>query len=140
MVEERDFDRWPNCPVDLFPFIFQEMSNDDLCQTDCVPFNPSGQLVEECEKNNISKTQHDSTVDSRDMATGALLVFSKICTSLSVRIFSIVSHPFFFWTGGLFCSFICTFSPNYNFFPYLYLYVFYFIFHINYVVYFCLNR
>jgi hypothetical protein len=96
MVEEREFDRRPNCPVGVFPFIFQEMSNDDLCQMDCVPSNPSGQLVEECEKNNISKTQHDSTVDSRDMATGALLVFSKICTSLSVRIFSIVSHPFFF--------------------------------------------
>jgi hypothetical protein len=39
-------------------------------------------------------------VDSRDMATGALLVFFKFCTSLSSWIFYIVS--LFFWTGGLF--------------------------------------
>jgi hypothetical protein len=75
---------------------------------DCVPSNPSGQLVKECEKNNISKTQHDSTVDSRDMATGALSVFSKICTSLSIRIFSIVSHPFFF---ELVASFAVLYAP-----------------------------
>jgi len=109
MVEEREFDRRPNCPVGVFPFIFQEMSNDDLCQMDCVPSNPSGQLVEECEKNNISKTQHDSTVDSRDMAIGPLLVFSKICTSLSIRIFSIVSHPFFFFE--LVASFAVLYAP-----------------------------
>jgi hypothetical protein len=41
---------------------------------DCVPSNPSGPLVEECEKNIISKHQHDPMVDSRDMATGALLL------------------------------------------------------------------
>jgi len=35
--------------------------------------NPSSQVVEECEKNNISKTQNDPTVAVRDMATGALL-------------------------------------------------------------------
>jgi len=56
-----------------FPFVFQEISDDDFCQTDCVPSNPSGQLVEECNENNISKTKHNPTVDSRDIATGALL-------------------------------------------------------------------
>jgi hypothetical protein len=65
-----------------FLFVFQEMPDDDFCQTDCVPSNRSGQLVEECNENNISKNQHDPTVDSRYMATEALLVFSKICSSL----------------------------------------------------------
>ena len=59
--------------------------------------------------------------------------------SLSIRIFSIVSHLFFFKWWPL-CSFISTFSCNYNFIPRLSLYVFYFIFHINYLVYFCSNR
>ena len=58
----------------VFPFVFQEMSDDDFCLMDCVPSNPSGPLVEECEKNIISKHQHDPMVDSRDMATGALLL------------------------------------------------------------------
>jgi len=71
-----------NCPAGVFPFVFQEISDDGFFQMDCVPSNPSGLLVKESEKNNISKTQHDPTVDSRDMATRALLVFSKFCTSL----------------------------------------------------------
>jgi len=86
-----------------FLFVFQEIADDDLCHTDFGSSNPSGQLVEECNKNNISKTQHDPTVDSRDMTTGALLVFSKICSSLSIR-FSLFFFFFFFFilTGGLF--------------------------------------
>ena len=63
-----------NCLAGVFPFVFQENFDDDFHQTDYVPSNSVGQLVEECEKNNISKNQHDPTVDSRDMATGALLV------------------------------------------------------------------
>jgi hypothetical protein len=63
-----------NCLAGVFPFVFQEMSDDDFCLMDCVPSNPSGPLVEECEKNIISKHQHDPMVDSRDMATGALLL------------------------------------------------------------------
>jgi hypothetical protein len=82
-----------------FLFVFQEMSDDHFYQPGCVASNPFSLLVEECNKNNISKTQHDPTVISRDMATGAFLVFSKICSSLSIR-FSL----FFFiiLTGGLF--------------------------------------
>ena len=57
----------------VFPFIFQETSDDDLCQMNYVPSNPSGHLVEECEKNNISKILH-----------------------LSLAEFSIVSYLFFF--------------------------------------------
>jgi hypothetical protein len=75
-------------------FVFQEIFDDAFCQKDCVPSNPSGQLVEECNNNNISITQHDPTVDSRDMTTGALLVFSKICSSLSIR-FSLFFSFFF---------------------------------------------
>ena len=75
-------------------FVFQEIFDDAFCQKDCVPSNLSGQLVEECNNNNISITQHDPTVDSRDMTTGALLVFSKICSSLSIR-FSIFFFFFF---------------------------------------------
>ena len=48
------------------------MSDDDLCQMNYVPSNPSGQLVEECEKNNISKILY-----------------------LSLAEFSIVPDPFF---------------------------------------------
>jgi len=82
-----------------FLFVFQEICDDYLCQTDCVTSNPSSQLVEKCNENNISKTQHAPTVDSRDIATGALLVFFKICSSLPIR-FSLFF--FFFLTGGLF--------------------------------------
>jgi len=70
-----------------FLFVFQEIPNDDFCQTDCVPSNCSGQLVEECNERNISKNKHEPTVDYRDMATGALLVFSKICSSLPLFVF-----------------------------------------------------
>jgi hypothetical protein len=104
-----------------------------------VTSNPSSRLVEECEKNNISKTQHDPTMDSRDMATRALLVSPKSAL-LSLFEFSLLSLTFFFWNWWPLCSFIGTFSPNYNFVPHLCLYVFYFIFHVNYLIYFCLNR
>jgi hypothetical protein len=77
-------------------FVFQKIADDAFCQTNCVPSNPSGPLVEECNNNNISKTQHDPTVDSRDMSTGALLVFSKICSSLSIR-FSLFFSFFLNW-------------------------------------------
>jgi hypothetical protein len=66
-----------NCPAGVFPFVFQETSDDDFCQKDYVPSNPSSQFIQECDKNNISKNQHDPTVDSRDIATGALLVPSN---------------------------------------------------------------
>jgi len=65
-----------------------------------VSSHPSGRLLEECEKNNISITQHDPTVDSRDMAIGALLVPPNSAL-LSLAEFSIVSY-FFFLTGSLF--------------------------------------
>ena len=83
-----------NCPAELFPF-FQKSFDDDFCHTDCVPSNPSGQLIEECEKKNIFKTQHEPTVDSRDMATRVLLIPLKSAL-LSLAEFSIVSHFFFF--------------------------------------------
>jgi len=70
-----------------FLFVFHEIPDDSFYQTDCVPSNRSGQLVEECNENNISKYQYDPTVDSRDTATGALLVFSKICSSLPLSTF-----------------------------------------------------
>jgi hypothetical protein len=31
-----------NCPASVFPFVFQEISDDDFYQTDCVLSNPSG--------------------------------------------------------------------------------------------------
>jgi hypothetical protein len=46
---------------------------------------------------------------------------------------------FFFYRWPL-CSFIGTFFHNYNFVLHSCLYVFYFTFHVNYLVYFCLNR
>jgi len=39
-----------------FFFVFQDISDDDFYQMDYVPSNPSGQLVDRCSKNNISKT------------------------------------------------------------------------------------
>ena len=113
-----------NCSTELFPFIFQKSSDDDFWQTDCAPSNPSGQLVEECEKNNI-KTSAWSMVDSRDMATGVLLIPPN-SAPLSLAEFSIVS-PFSFFELVAFCFFKGTFSPNYNYIPHLCLYVFYFI-------------
>jgi hypothetical protein len=76
-----------------FLFVFQEIVDDDFCQKDCVPSNPSDQLVEECNKNGISKTQHDPTVDSRDMATGALLVFLQ---NLQLSLFIFLYFLFLF--------------------------------------------
>jgi hypothetical protein len=35
-----------NCPASVFPFVFQETSDDDFYQKDYVPSNPSGQFVE----------------------------------------------------------------------------------------------
>jgi hypothetical protein len=88
-----------------FLFVFHEIPDDDFCQMDYVPSNLSGQLLEECKENNISQKQHDPTVDSRDIATGALLVFSKICSSLPLSaflyFFSFLLFSFFL-TGGLF--------------------------------------
>ena len=86
-----------------FLFVFQEISNDAFCQTDCFPSNLSGQLVEKCNKNNISKTKHDPTVDARDMATSALLVFLQNLQLSLYPLFSIFFLFFFFClTGGLF--------------------------------------
>jgi len=76
---------YQNCPASVFPFVFQETSDDDFCQTEYVPSNPSGQLVEECDKTNISKNQHATMMDSRDKAIGALLVPPN-STPLSSRI------------------------------------------------------
>jgi hypothetical protein len=92
-VEERELASDQTFPTSVFPFVFQETSDDDLCQMDYVPLNPSCHLVEECENNNISKNQHDPTVDSICMATGALLVPLNYAP-LSSRI--LYSHPFFF--------------------------------------------
>ena len=65
--------------------------------------NTSSKLVVECEKNNISKTKHNQTLDARDMAIGALLAPPN-STLISLTEFSLLSHLslFFFWAGGLF--------------------------------------
>jgi hypothetical protein len=90
-----------NCPVGEFPFIFQEISDDDFYQTDWVLSNPSGQLVEEFTKNNISKNQHDPTVATKDMATGALFALPN-STLLSLAEFSLLCLTLFFGLVGLF--------------------------------------
>jgi len=129
-----------NCPASVFPFVFQETSDDDFYQKDYVPSNPSGQFVEYCDKNNISKTQHDPMVYSRDMATRVLLVPPNFAP-LSLAEFSTVSHPFsflfYFFKLVAFCCFKGTFSPNCIYVPHLCIYVF---FYVNYSVCFCLNR
>ena len=66
---------------------------------------------------------HQSIIDS-----------SKICTSLSSRILYCLS--LFFFELVAFCCFKSTFSPNYNYVPHLCFYVFYFIFYVNYPVYY----
>lgn len=85
-----------NYPASVFSFVFQECFDDDFFQTDCVHSNPFDKLVEEWEKNNISKNQHNSIVDSRYMTTRSLLVPLNY-TLLSLTEFSIVSHFFFFF-------------------------------------------
>ena len=139
MVEERESVGDQNCPAGVFSFVFQETSDDDFCQTDYVPSNPSGQLVEECEMKNMSIHKCDPTVDARDMTTGELLVPSNSAL-LSSRILHCLSPPsFFFFELVAFCYFKGIFSPHYIYFPHLYIYVFYFIFHVNYPVCFYLN-
>jgi hypothetical protein len=84
-----------------FLLVFQEIADDNFSQTDCVSSNPAGQFVEECNTNNIFKTQHDPTVDSRDIATGALLVFlQNLQLSLFIR-FSLFFSSFFLTRGLL---------------------------------------
>jgi len=85
-----------NCHASVFVFVFQETSGDDFCQKDYVPSNPSSQFVEESDKNNISNNQHDPTVDSRYLATGALLVPPN-SAPLSSRILYCLSPLFFFF-------------------------------------------
>jgi hypothetical protein len=63
-----------NCPAGIFPYVFQYTSDDDFCSMDYVSSNPSGPLIEEWKKNNISKNKYDPTVDSRDMAIEVLSV------------------------------------------------------------------
>jgi hypothetical protein len=66
-----------------------------FCQTDWVHSHPFGQLVEECEKNNIYNIQHDPTVDAKDMATRALLAPLN-STLMSLAKFSLLSLIFLF--------------------------------------------
>ena len=131
-----------NCPVGVFPFVFQETSDDDFCQTDYVISNPSGQLVEECEKNNISKINMIQRWVP-EIWLPEHYWFLPIL-HLSLAEFSIVSHTFYFLFFELvvFCCFKGTLSPNYIYVPhiYIYIYIYYFIFHVNYPVCFCLNR
>jgi hypothetical protein len=63
-----------NYPAGIFPYVFQYTSDDDFCSMDYGPSHPSGPLIEEWKKNNISKTPHDPTVDSKDMAIEVLSV------------------------------------------------------------------
>jgi len=99
-----------NFPAGIFPFVFQDTSDDDFCSMDYVPSNPSSQLLEECEKNNISKTQHDPTVDSRDMSTEALLVHpnpAPLCNRILYCLSPVFIFFFFFLLFNLvaFCCF-----------------------------------
>jgi len=112
-----------NCPAGVFSFVFQETSDDDFCQKDYVPSNPSSQFVEECDKNNISNNQHDPTVDSRYLATGALLVPPNSAL-LSSRILYCLS-PFFFFLNWWPFAVLKAHFPLITFMSLIY--VFYFI-------------
>ena len=90
-----------------------------------MPSNPSGKLVEECEKNNISKKKHEPTVDSRVMATGALLVPLN-SAFLSSRILYCLS-PFFFFELVTFCYFKGTFPPI-TFMSLIYVFLYFILF------------
>jgi hypothetical protein len=116
-----------NFPAGVFPFVFQETSDNDFCHRNYVPSNLSSQLVEACEKNNISKHQRDPTVDYRDMATGALLVSSN--SAFSLVEFSIVSHPLFFFELVAFCFFKGTF-PLITFMSLIYVFKYFILFFI----------
>jgi len=96
------------------------------------------------DKNNIFKKQHDPTVDSRDMATGAFFVppnsaplSSRILYCLSPFSFLFFSFLFFFFNWWPFAVLKAHF-PLITFMSLIY--VFYFIFYVNYPVCFCLNR
>jgi hypothetical protein len=138
-VEEREIGRQPKLSCMCISFCFPGnlrwwfMSN-GLCA-----FKSLQSVSKGCEKNNISRNQHNPTVYSRDMATGALLAPPNSAL-LSLAEFSLLSLTFFFFNWWpLWCS-KGIFTPNYNFVPHLCLYVFYFIFHVNYSACFYLNR
>jgi hypothetical protein len=116
-----------NCPVVEFPFVFQETSDDDFCQMDYVPSHPSGQLVEECEKNNISKNQHDPTVNSRDMATEALLVPPN-SASLFSRILYCLSHTSFFFLNCWPFAVLKAHFPLITFISLIYIFMYFILF------------
>jgi hypothetical protein len=84
-----------SCPASVFPFVFQEMYDDDFYQKNYFLSNPSGQVVEECEQNNISKNQNDLMVAARDMATEASFAPSNSAL-LSLVEFSLLSLTFVF--------------------------------------------
>jgi len=132
-----------NCPVGVFPFVFQETSDDDFCQTDYVISNPSGQLVEECEKNNISKINMIQRWVP-EIWLPEHYWFLPIL-HLSLAEFSIVSHTlFFYFLNWWFFAVLKAHFPLITFmsliYIYIYIYIYYFIFNVNYPVCFCLNR
>uniref|UniRef100_A0A6N2N417 Uncharacterized protein n=1 Tax=Salix viminalis TaxID=40686 RepID=A0A6N2N417_SALVM len=65
MVEELSGDS------DGFEGVFQKSSDDRVSQTAADNYNPSGQMPDNSELPNISKTQPNLTVAGRDMAVGA---------------------------------------------------------------------
>jgi len=58
---------------DGFEGVFQKSSDDRVSQTAADNYNPSGQMLDNSELPNISKTQPNPTVAGRDMAVGAQL-------------------------------------------------------------------
>ena len=118
-----------------FLFIFQEMSDDDFRQIELFrPIPPVSQQISVL-RTTYPKCSLIQRWRPEIWPPQYYWFYSKICSSL-YRLFS-SSFFFFFLTSGL-CSFIGTIFHNYNFVPHSC--VFYFIFHVNYLVYFCLNH
>ena len=122
-----------NFPAGILPFVFQDTSDDDGCSMDYVPSNRSGQFIEECEKNNISKTQHDPTVDARDMATEAVLVHpnpAPLCNRILYRLspLFIFLSLFFFFNLVAFAVFKGTIVLLITFMSLIYVFIYYLFF------------
>ncbi len=100
---------------------------------DYVPSNPSGPFIYECEKNHISKYQHDPTVDARDMATEALLVHpnpAPLCNRILYRLspLFVFLSLFFFFNLVAFAVFKGTIVLLITFMSLIYVFIYYLFF------------
>ena len=120
-------------PASVFPFVFQEMSDDDFYIKKIMFF----QIPPVRQQRSVSKTIYLKTKTIQWWLPEIWppehhLLLQILHFSLQLNFLYCLSLLFLDWWP--LCCFKDIFSINYNFIPHLCLYIFYFIFHINYPV------